>query len=481
VIGGSRLRREGGLRVGGLRGDAASIFEAGLDRADPLLLMEECLSMDGSRLLVKSGGIEEGYDLERYARILLVGYGKASARMALGVEALLGDRISEGLVVTKTGHGEALARARLFESAHPVPEASSVEAARLLLELAEGADEDTLVLNCVSGGGSALLCAPAFGLSLEDKREASALLLASGAPIASINCVRKHLSLVKGGGLALALHPAVSVNLILSDVMGDDLSAIASGPTVPDATTWGQALAILYDYHIYDKLSSGLRSVFEAGAAGDLPETPKPGDPAFDGCDNILVGTNYLSLVAAKERAESLGYSSLILTSRLEGEARELAKVFVGVAADIRAHGLPLRAPACVLAGGESTVTLRGAGKGGRNQEMALAFLGAASEAGLELGGLCFLSGASDGNDGPTEAAGGFADATALRACRVAGLDLKGSLADNDSYRFLEKVGALLVTGATNTNVCDIQVLLVGPDQASRATGSLSSTISDVE
>jgi hydroxypyruvate reductase len=455
----------------GPRGDLVAIFKAGLDRADPLRLMKGCLSLEGNQLSVHSGGHEGSWDLARFRRILLIGYGKASARMALGVESIVGDRITSGLVVTKTGHGEKLSRTRLVEAAHPVPDASSAEAGRLLLELAEGAGEDCLVINCVSGGGSALLCAPGFGLSLEDKRQVSSLLLASGAPIGAINRVRKHLSLVKGGRLAGALFPATSINLILSDVMGDDLAVIASGPTVPDPSTWGDALADLRAYGVLEKLPAMVQGVFERGAAGSLAETPKPGDPSFARCANILVGTNYLSLIAARERAESLGYATMLLTSRLEGEARELAKVFVAIAADIRAHGLPLKAPACVLAGGESTVTQRGKGRGGRNQEMALAFQEAAVGAGLDLEGVSFLSGATDGNDGPTDAAGGVADAESLASCRgapdrVGGaarqpLDARAALADNDSYQLLKAAGSLLVTGATNTNVCDIQVLLV--------------------
>jgi len=441
--------------------DLVDIFRAGLDRADPLLLIGRCLRLEGERLFVTSGGDERSWDLAGFKRILLCGYGKASARMALGVEVLLGERIAGGLVVTKAGHGEALARARLVEAAHPVPEASSVEAGRLLLELARSADAQTLVVNCVSGGGSALLCAPGFGLDLEDKRRLGSLLLASGAPITAVNCVRKHLSLVKGGRLARALAPATSINLILSDVMGDELAVIASGPTVPDPSSWGEAVAALRSYGVYDSLGAGIRRVFDEGLAGKLEETPKPGDPVFARAANILVGTNYLSLLAAREAAEALGYSALLLTSRLEGEARELAKLFVAMAADIRAHALPLRAPACVLAGGESTVTLRGGGRGGRNQELALAFLVGALDAGLDLEGISFLSGATDGNDGPTEAAGGLVDAASLAAVVALGLDPKAALADNDSYQLLKAADSLLVTGPTNTNVCDIQLLLV--------------------
>ena len=274
----------------GPRKDAVSIFKAALDRADPLLLIRRCLSLEGTVLTVRSGETLASWDLSVYRRILLIGYGKASARMALGVEAILRDRIDSGFVVTKKGHQEKLMRARLFEASHPVPDASSVEAGRLLLELADGADADTLVINCVSGGGSSLLCAPGFGLSLEDKRQVNSLLLASGAPIGAMNCVRKHLSLVKGGRLARALCPATSINLILSDVMGDDLAVIASGPTVPDPSTWGEALTVLHDYDVLGKLPFHVRKVFEEGEAEGRNETPKPGDPVFSTSSNILVG-----------------------------------------------------------------------------------------------------------------------------------------------------------------------------------------------
>lgn len=446
---------------GSAREDLVSIFKAGLDRADPLMLIDGCVSLEGESLVVSSGRQRLSYELGRYGRVILIGFGKASARMALGIEGILGDRISSGLVVTKRGHGERLVHAEVFEASHPEPDASSEEAAMRMLAIAKGSREDDLVISCVSGGGSSLLCAPAFGLGLEDKRKLNGLLLASGAPIAAVNCVRKHLSLVKGGRLALAFRPATMVNLALSDVMGDDLSSIASGPTVPDPSTWKEAGSVLAEFGILEKLDPGVRDIFERGADGELPETPKPGDPAFLRCENVLVGTNYLSLVAAADKAKSLGYGSVLLTSGLEGEARELARIFAAIAQDILAHKTPLPPPACVLAGGESTVTLRGSGKGGRNQEMALAFLEAAAAKGLDLSRISFLSAASDGNDGPTDATGGIADsitagATTLQAIRSA-------LLDNDSYHCLGAAGGLLKTGPTNTNVCDFQILLVRP------------------
>ena len=456
------LERWNEVYEGGPRADIVSIFKAGLDRADPLRMVERSLSLEGETLLFRTESVERSYHLRSYRRIILSGFGKASARMALGVERLLGERISSGLVVTKSGCGESLARALVFEADHPLPGARSLEAARRLMQLAEEAEEDTLVVNCISGGGSALLCAPGFGLDLDDERELTSLLLASGAPIGAVNRVRKHVSLVKGGRLAAALYPATSLNLILSDVVGDELSAIASGPTVPDSSTWGEALAALKRYGVHGRLSATLRATFDEGAAGYLPETPKPEDRVFARCGNFIIGGNRLSLVAAKERAEALGYATLLLTSRLEGEARELARVFAALASDIRAGALPLAAPACVIAGGESTVTLRGGGKGGRNQEMALAFLDAANRSGLDLSAIAFLSAATDGGDGPTDAAGGIADAATQSSCDAASFDIEAALADNASYDALRAADSLIVTGPTNTNVCDIQVLTVG-------------------
>ena len=450
----------------GRRADLARIFGAALQRADPLRLMSRCLSLKGEELVIDSGATQWRRDLREFRRIVLLGFGKASARMALALERLLGDRIEGGVVITKRGHGEKLSRVELLEAAHPIPDASSEGAARRLLAVARDTNENDLVINCISGGGSSLLCAPAPGLSLEDKRELYTALLASGLPIEAVNCVRKHISAVKGGRLAEALYPATSVNLILSDVIGDDLSSIASGPTVPDPSTWQDAAAILADSGMMAGLTPALRRVFDEGTAGLRPETSKPGDAIFEPCTNLLVGTNRLSLAAASDAAERLGYATLVLTSRLQGEARELSRLFVALALDIETEGIPLSAPACILAGGESTVTLRGKGTGGRNQEMALAFLDAANDAGLDLSRVAFLSGATDGNDGPTDAAGGIVDAATRRGAAEARLRTKTALAANDSYAFLKAAGGLLVTGPTNTNVCDIQVLVVGADSA---------------
>lgn len=422
---------------------------------------------DGRERLVvrRAGGEPLCYDLSAVDRVLAVGMGKASARMALGLERALGERLEGGVIAVKEGHGERLERLRLLEAGHPVPDERSERAAAALLGLGASLErplsERDLVIVLVSGGGSAILCAPAPGLTLEDKAEATRLLLASGATIHELNCVRKHLSAVKGGRLAAALAPASILTLVLSDVVGDDLDTIASGPTVPDSTSFSDALGIVGRYGLAERLPRSVIRRLEAGAAGRVEETPKPGEPIFSRAATHIVGSNRVALEAAKAEAERLGYRCLLLSSRVSGEARELARVFLGIGKDIAASGFPLRAPACVIAGGETTVSLRGGGRGGRNQEMALAFLDALLREPKDGEGLCFLSAGTDGNDGPTDAAGAVIDWALVQDSLRSGLDASEFLGDNDSYSFFSRVGGHLLTGPTNTNVCDVQVLLV--------------------
>lgn len=450
--------------------NAESIFLAAVARVDPVPMIQQALRIDSvGRLVVLPGERDEStYDLADFDRIFVTGMGKASARMALGLENVLGSRLSGGIVAVKEGHLEELGRIRLIESSHPVPDGRSVEASRTVLEL--GASMGTtlnsrdLVIVLVSGGGSSLLCAPAPGISLDDKIAVTRLLLSCGATIHEMNCVRKHLSAVKGGQLATALAPATVLALVLSDVIGDELDTIASGPTVPDSTSFADALQIVRRYGIEDSLPASVALRLHCGAAGGegAPcETPKPGDPVFEHSKTVLVGTNRLALEAANAEAQRLGYNTLVLSSRLTGEARELALTFLGIGQDIVASGFPLQAPACIIAGGETTVTLRGKGRGGRNQEMALAFLAALGRSGKASERLTFLSGGTDGNDGPTDAAGAVVNAGLYDSARSLGLDIDAALKANDSYTYFKKAGGLLMTGPTNTNVCDVQVLLV--------------------
>jgi len=458
--------------------DAEAIFRTAVARVDPAPMIEGAVRIEteagigasrrGGSLVVSSGMDETRYDLASIDRIFAVGMGKATARMAAGLERALGPHLTGGMVAVKEGHVEQLGRIRLVESSHPVPDARSVSAASAMLDLGTTLGttltERDLVIVLVSGGGSSILCAPVSGLSLEDKIGTTRLLLASGATINEVNCVRKHLSAVKGGRLAMALAPASVLTLILSDVIGDDLDAIASGPTVPDPTSFQDTLEIVRRYGIEAQLPVPVADYLRAGASGGATasaETPKPGDPLFSRTKTVLVGTNRLALAAAEAEARRLGYRSLVLSSRIAGESREIALAYLGIGKDIAASDFPVVKPACVIAGGETTVTLRGSGKGGRNQEMALAFLAALGRSPRDGAGLTFLSAGTDGNDGPTDAAGAVVDLALYRSAIAAGLDPEVALANNDSYTFFKQSGGLVITGPTNTNVCDVQIMIV--------------------
>ncbi len=377
-------------------------------------------------------------------RTLVVGAGKAAAAMAAAVEAAW-DGPLEGLVVTRYGHGAPTRRIEVVEASHPVPDAAGERAALRMLRAVQGLSDDDLVLCLISGGGSALLAAPAPGLSLDDKRAINKALLASGADIAEMNCVRKHLSAVKGGRLAAAAQPARVVSLIISDVPGDDLSVIASGPTVADPTTSADALAILARYRI-----DAPRAL--ARLRDPASETPKPGDPAFARVENRLIAAPILSLRAAAEAARAAGVTPILLGDALEGEAREVGKALAGVALSCRLHGEPAPAPCVLLSGGETTVTVRGKGRGGRNAEFALALALALNGA----PGIYALAGDTDGIDGSEDNAGAYVAPDTL-----AGRDGRARLDDNDAYAVFAASGGLVVTGPTLTNVNDFRAILV--------------------
>jgi len=439
-----------------------AIFQAGLARVDPYRMMIDHLRLEGDCLVVAFDDQHHHAALGEVDRILVLGAGKASARMAKAVEDILGDRIDQGLVVTKYGHGESLSRIEVVESGHPTPDANGLAAARRLAALARAADERTLILNLVSGGGSALLPYPLEGrLTLEDKQATTRALLASGADIREINCIRKHVSELKGGRLLRLMAPARSLNFILSDVVGDRLDSIASGLTCPDPTTFADALAIVDKYRLEATAPPEVIAVLRDGAAGRIAETLKAGDPAVGLTTNILIGTNQAAVLAARAKAEELGYRTVALTASLTGEARDVAKALFGIARDIKKSGLLASPPACVIAGGETTVTLRGAGKGGRNQELALAFLAELAREDDGGAGIHFLSASTDGSDGPTDAAGAFASAEVLAEAKAAGVSISDHLGDNNSYAFFDAIGRLLKTGPTMTNVCDLQIAII--------------------
>lgn len=390
-------------------------------------------------------------DLAPTGRVLVLGAGKASGAMAAAVETRLGDRVEDGFVVVKDGYTVPTRRVRVVEAGHPVPDGRGERAAAALLDRARAAGADDVIFMLISGGGSALLPAPVPPVTLAEKRAVTQLLLAAGATITELNAVRKHLSLIKGGQLARAAAPARVITLVLSDVIGDPLDVIASGPTAPDSSTFGDAIGVLRKREVWAAIPAAVRARLEAGARGDLEETPKPGDRIFARVSHHVIGNNALVTDAAVARAAELGYRPTLLTRSLEGEARDVARELVA-----RARALP--PPACLIAGGEITVTVRGPGRGGRCQELALA-------AGLALDGVdnvVVLAGGTDGTDGPTDAAGGFADGTSATRSRAAGADPDAALAANDAYAALAATGDLLVSGPTHTNLLDLYLVLHG-------------------
>jgi hydroxypyruvate reductase len=422
------------------RHHALRIFRAALHAADPYRAVLDHLSFDGR--VLKAGG--KGYSLAAFDRIQVIGAGKAAASMARAVERLLGRRISGGFLNVPDGVAARLHRIRLHPCRHPIPDERGAEGARHILEIARAAGRRDLLIALISGGASAMLPAPAPPMTLNDKQALTQQLLASGAAIHEMNTVRKHLSLIKGGQLAQAAFPATVIALLLSDVVGDDPGVIGSGPTVPDPSTVADAIGVLKKY--------GLDAPHHA-----LHETPKPGDPAFSRSRHLIVGSNRQAIDAAAECARGLGYRTMVLSTTIEGETREIARMHAAIAREVLASGQPVRRPACLLSGGETTVTVRGHGLGGRNQEFVLAAMLALEGAGP----VTILSGGTDGIDGPTDAAGAIADSSTLARSAVLGLDARRHLDDNDSYRFFEPLDALLKTGPTGTNVADIRVLLI--------------------
>jgi hydroxypyruvate reductase len=400
------------------------------------------------------------YELQRYAHVYVLGAGKAGATMAQGLEAVLGEQLTAGTVVVPYGRRASVTRVTLHEAAHPMPDQAGVQGAEALGRLAQQAGVDDLVFCLLSGGGSALLPAPCANITLEEKQQVTSLLLACGASIDEINTIRKHLSRLKGGQLARLVAPATLVTLVLSDVVGDRLDVIASGPTVPDPTTYDDCLELMRRYTLLDRLPARVRIHLQRGATGDLPETPKADDPVFTRCQTVLIGNNRMALDAARIEAEARGYHTLLLSSLVQGEAREVGRVCAALAREIRQYGTPLHPPACMLLGGETTVTLNpeGNGRGGRNQELALS--AALDIAGLEQ--VVLLSGGTDGADGPTPAAGALADGATVARAQALGLHPEAFLQRHDAYHFFHALDDGLITGPTGTNVMDMYILLVG-------------------
>ncbi len=441
-----------------IRSEAEEIFKSSVKAVDPYNAVKRFVRVeDNSLILSVKDQTMVKLDLTKYDRISIVGGGKATAPMARAIEDLFGEKIHQGLINVKYGFTQPLAITKIIEANHPLPDQNGVKGTRKILDFLQSAGEKDLIFSLISGGGSALLPQPAGKISLSEKQELTSSLLACGASIDEINTVRKHISSSKGGQMARAAYPATTVNLMLSDVVGDKMDVIASGPFTPDSSTFKEVLEIFNKYDLED-ISTTIREHIMAGIEGQIPETPKANDPVFEPVFNIIVGSNILALEAAREKAQALGYETLILSSAVEGETREVALVHSAIAKEIVRTGRPIPPPACIISGGETTVTIRGKGLGGRNQEFGLA-------AAMDIVDLpprvVILSGGTDGNDGPTDAAGAVVDPFTVKRGVSQGMRAADFLNDNDAYHFFEKTKDLLMTGPTNTNVMDVRLVLV--------------------
>ncbi|WP_317166682.1 glycerate kinase type-2 family protein [Chitinophaga fulva] len=431
-------------------GDIQTIFMHAVSAVHPVQLIRRHVQIKAPSTLVISG---DDYVLPPQGRLIVLGAGKASAAMAQELEKVLeGHMRPEGLIVTKHGHGLPLQQLTLLEAGHPVPDKYSLEASRRFLEIAATAEAHDLVILLLSGGASALLADVPEGSSLEDVQQLFTLLLNSGAGIHEMNIVRKHLSKIKGGWLAQNIYPATLCALVLSDVVGDDLSVIGSGPAVPDPSTFADTMAILEKYRLLAQLPPALRRYLDNGMAGVIPDTPKAGSPFFKQVHHYFAGTNHIALQAAADKARSLGYHPQVLAADTTGDAHTVAAMLAAAAINWQGPR-----PGCLLAGGETTVQVTGKGKGGRNQQLALA--AAIALAGHE--GITLLSAGTDGTDGPTNAAGAIVDNHTLELAAALQLDAQDFLQQQDAWTFFSKAGGLLITGPTQTNVMDLMIVLI--------------------
>ena len=429
---------------------AADIFHAVLKAIDPYWLIKE--RIDHIRSIYREGN---------YGKLYLISFGKAAYPMTKAVSDFADDLLTKGIMITKYGHVPEAGvshKIEVFEAAHPVPDIQGVLATERVIGLLEKADSATLVVCLISGGGSALLVAPHKDISLAEKQQITQLLLKAGANIQELNTVRKHLSRIKGGRLAEIAYPARVLSLILSDVIGDPLDVIASGPTSPDQTTFQDALKVIKRYDLGDKISENARLILIRGATGEIAETPKEGNPVFAWVQNIIVGSNKKAIETAKREAEGQGYQAAVISAELQGEARDAATWLARKAIEAR-RGLAggSQGKICLISGGETTVTVRGNGMGGRNTELSLAF--AQEIKGMK--GITLLSAGTDGTDGPTDAAGAIVDGGTIEKAEAAGINPEDYLKNNDSYNFFKSAGGLFITGPTGTNVMDLQIILL--------------------
>lgn len=439
-----------------LHEDALSLFHTGIKAASPHNLIPNNMLLEENILTFSDiNGTSKLFDLKNYNRTIVIGAGKASTSMAYEVEKILDDKIDEGIVVTKYYSRSELKRILVLEASHPLPDKSGIETSKKIVEICKKAKENDLIINLISGGASSLLPFPTDNITLEDKIKTTEILLRAGAAIQELNTVRKHISAIKGGQLAKYVYPATIINLIISDVIGDQLDVIGSGITVPDPTTFEESWNVVLKYKLENKIPHSVRNYLRDGIVGRAPETPKPGNPIFKKVYNLIIGNNELALSAVKTVAEERGYHAKIISSTLDGEAKDAGKFIAQIAKE---NSLSEVKPVCLIFGGETTVTVKGNGKGGRNQELCLSTA-------IEIDGMkniTFLSGGTDGKDGQTEAAGAICNGRTIERAEELGLDAMKFLNNNDSYNFFNKLEDLIITGPTNTNVMDIQILLIG-------------------
>jgi len=432
---------------------ALEALEAALEAADPKEIIKSKVTVKGSTLRIG----QHKFGLQKFHRIYVVGGGKASGKMAEALESVLGNRISSGIVNVPHNSGPYKTRRIKFQGAsHPIPDDAGMKGAEKMLNLVSQAEKNDLIICLISGGGSSLMPLPRGKITLSDKRQVTEALLKSGATINEVNTVRKHISAFKGGWLAKKAYPATIVNLILSDVIGDPLDFIASGPTVPDSTTFADAIEIMRRYSLWANMPQSVRIVLVEGQKDLIAETPKKGDKVFSKVYNIVVGNNRSATLAVCNKIQKMGLRSLLLTASLEGEARHVGTVLASIAKEVGASGHPLPKPCGIVAGGETTVTVVGDGKGGRNQEIALSAALNISD----MDGVVVASFSTDGIEGLTEAAGALADGKTIIRSQEQGLNAKNFLANNDSFNFFSKLDDLIFTGLTRTNVNDISVII---------------------
>jgi len=432
---------------------ALQSLEAGLNAADPGKIVRSRVLLGKSNIRVDGFSL----DLRKFKSVYVIGGGKAGASMANAINQILGRRITRGFVNVLPGVAGRTGMIELHQASHPTPDESGVKGTLEMLKIVEKAGKEDLIICLISGGGSSLMPLPRDGVTLHDKREITQALLRSGATIDEINAVRKHISYFKGGWLAKKAYPATILNLVLSDVVGDTISSIASGPSAPDPTTFHDAITILKKHCLWGKTPESIQKLLSEGEKGVIPETPKPGDKVFRKVHNIVLGNNRSVTTATCQYLRSAGLNSMILPSTLEGEARHVGVILSSIAWEIERAGSPTRRPAAIVAGGETTVTVTGAGTGGRNQELVLA----ATPKLPHLNGVVLASLSTDGVDGPTDAAGAIADGDTLAKAARIGLVPEDFLNANDSYRFFSKLGDLVLTGPTGTNVNDVTVLVL--------------------